>query len=130
MTDTIAGTVDPHHTLSFQMQATRSAVSPIALMLGLLACQPAIAQEVIADGDVVTETIVLDESGDSLTIEEGGTLDVADADGVDASGDDVEVLNQGTLQTTGTNAAGVNSSGADADITNEGTLTTQGEASA
>ena len=53
---------------------SRALISPVALMAGFLSYQPAYAQEsvVIQNGQTETEKVILDEDGDSLTIEAGG----------------------------------------------------------
>lgn len=111
----------------------RNMISPLALMAGLLSYQPAFAQEavVIEDGQTVTETVVLDGDGDSLTIEAGGTLDVDLADGVDSSGAGVVVTNDGDIvitalgidEITQNGSNGIFSDGDDATNTNAGTIT-------
>lgn len=105
------------------------AVSPIALMLGLLSYQPVAAQEalVIASGVTETETVELDAEGDSLTVNAGGALDVVDVDGVNSTGAGVTVINDGTIKATGFDAGGIISRGDDAINTNNGTIETLGE---
>ncbi|MEJ8560834.1 autotransporter domain-containing protein [Yoonia sp. GPGPB17] len=108
-----------------QMQA----VCLIALAVGLASYQPAFGQEavVIQDGQIVIESVALDEDGDSLTIETGGAIDVADDDGVVISAEEATVINDGTINTTGFDAGGIFSGGVGAASINNGTITTLGE---
>ncbi|EBA11330.1 outer membrane autotransporter barrel [Roseobacter sp. CCS2] len=81
---------------------------------------------VIQNGQTVTETVALDADGDSLTIDAGGAIDVTDQDGVVISADDVVVVNDGTINTTGFDAGGIFSGGVGAVSINNGTITTLG----
>ena len=106
---------------------SRALISPVALMAGFLSYQPAYAQEsvVIQNGQTETEKVILDEDGDSLTIEAGGTLTVDGDDGALATGNDVVVTNDGTINVNGFNAGGIFSSGDNGVNTNNGTIVTQ-----
>lgn len=115
-------------TISPKRRSTLRAVSLVALMLGLVSYQPAFAQEavVILNGETQTETVVLDEDGDSLTINAGGAIAVEDEDGVSSVADDVTVTNDGKITATGFDAGGIISRGENAINTNNGSITTTG----
>ncbi|MFQ1699766.1 beta strand repeat-containing protein [Loktanella agnita] len=122
----------PVHTTNtpfFTRQGARSlAVSQVAMLLGVLSYQPACAQQaiVIQNGEEVTDTVELNNDGDSLTLEQGGALTVSAARGVNSTGNDIAVVNDGAISTTGDDAAGFYSQGNNATNSNSGSITTEG----
>lgn len=115
-------------TKTFPISKSRVLISPLALLAGLASYAPAHAQEavLIQNGDIRTEKVELDGDGDSLSIENGGTLNVDGDDGVLATGADVVVTNDGLIDVNGFNAGGIFSSGANGVNTNNGTIVTAG----
>jgi len=80
----------------------------------------------IVDGQTVTtpQTLSNDETG---TIESGGQLNTIWIDALTAQGDDITVINNGTISADGAWAYGIISTGAAATISNNGTISTAGE---
>ncbi len=67
----------------------------------LFLAQAAIAADVtVSTGTTETTTQTIDEDGDTLTVEEGGTIDTtaAGTQGVRATGDNQTVINRGTIK--------------------------------
>ncbi len=115
--------------LPIRSTAVKHRVSLTALMLAALSYQPAAAQEaiVIGDGETVNQTVILDENGDSLQVEAGGTIDITgDGNAVDASANDVTITNDGFVTTSGSNGDGIVSNGNRAVIVNNGEISTLG----
>ncbi len=103
----------------------RLTVSAIAIA----AAMPAIAQEtiIVGDGEVITDTVNLPNDGDSLTVDQGGTISTDAIDGVNAGGDDVIIDNAGTITTIGDDAEGIFASGVNVAISNSGLISSDGE---
>jgi len=97
----------------------------------LLATVPAAqaADITIVDGQTETTTQASTATGDTITIQTGGTIATVNnnENGVNIGNDDVTVNNAGTITTSGTGAAGIEASGAsNPTITNDGLILTTG----
>lgn len=77
----------------------------------------------VVNGQVVTTTQTLTDAGDAGLIEAGGTVSV-NGIGVESSGDNQSVRNNGAIETSGVSGSGIYSSGADVVITNSGSIST------
>ncbi|MDX8348354.1 autotransporter domain-containing protein [Cognatiyoonia sp. IB215446] len=103
-----------------------SQVSALALAIGFTTFSPALAQEaiIIANGEIVTDQQLLDQDGDSLTVDAGGTLDVGDDSAVIVNANDAVVENDGTINAL-TDA--VDASGDNLTLTNDGEIIAAGD---
>ena len=82
----------------------------------------------IANGQTVNTTQTVSGTGDSLTIDEGGTLSTGPT-AVVVNGADATVTNRGSISVSDSSAYGVHSTAAGTLFTNSGTLVTTGECS-
>lgn len=94
---------------------------------GLLLTGAALADDIVVEsGPPVTATVTLPNVGDTLLIEQGGTVNTAGIPGVDMQNSDQTTTNAGSISTTGDSAYGIWSQGADAEVRNSGSISTMG----
>lgn len=80
----------------------------------------------VEDGETVTTTQVLSDSGDRGIIREGGEITTTDENAVNMINDDQVLSNRGIIETNGDNSLGVYQTGANSLLNNKGSINTDG----